>query len=85
MQNIAEAKNIYHEKDGNKLTKITLNPNLRQSHGNEYVSLQLSDNVHQLECVKFNGVEDLGDGIMCNRENQKIWVANYFVQHMQPA
>lgn len=57
---------------------------MRDTAGNEYVSLDAQCNIHLLKCIKFNGIEDLGDGIKCTRADQEIWVANYFVRHMIP-
>lgn len=35
-----------------------------------------------LKCVDFYDVDDLGDGILCTRLDQEIWIANYFFEWM---
>ena len=44
---------------------------------NTYVVRKLSGGCSLLHCVDFVGPENLGDGIMCKRKDQEIWVAHY--------
>jgi hypothetical protein len=53
---------------GNKYKVRQLCP----TEGAEYRGLYL------LECVDFWCEEDLGDGITCERQGQRIWIASYF-------
>lgn len=36
----------------------------------------------RVECVDFNGIDDLGDGIMCHEVGEKIWISNFHFHHM---
>lgn len=49
---------------------------------NRYVVVAVQRGFVQLECVWFCAKEDLGDGIFCTEENQKIWVATYHADYM---
>lgn len=38
---------------------------------------------YYLECVDFWCTEDLGDGIECQKEGQKLWVASFHADWMK--
>lgn len=60
---------LVHLPGGNRYKVV----NRHQTKGSETKGLYL------LECIDFWCSEDMGDGIMCWREGQEIWVASYHV------
>lgn len=49
---------------------------------NRYIAIHVDDKFARLHCVWFCGVEDLGDGILCSYEGQKIWVTRAVLNFM---
>ena len=49
------------------------------------IDLLMRDSCVKLRCVGFVAQEDLGDGILCTREGQEIWVALSFARNFQEA
>jgi len=49
--------------------------------GNQYeiVNRQPKTNCYLLRCIDFWCNEEMGDEIMCWRENQEMWIASYHV------
>lgn len=44
---------------------------------NQYQVLQADEKFALLKCAVFVREEDLGDQIMCTRQDQEIWIAQY--------
>ena len=49
----------------------------RRGEWNDYLVLQACDKYAKLKCVSFVRSEDLGDLILCTKDGQEIWIAQY--------
>lgn len=58
---------------------------LKNNPWNTYEVLQNDDKYSKLLCKYFVRNEDLGDGILCTRKDQIIWIASYHWPKFQPA
>lgn len=48
---------------------------------NLYRVCEVQGKTAQLECIKFEAIENLGDGIMASRQGSKNWIAHEFFGH----
>lgn len=58
---------------------------LKNNPWNTYEVLQKDNKYTKLKCRAFVRMEDLGDGILCTKQNQAIWIASYHWPKFQPA
>lgn len=58
---------------------------LKQNPWNTYEVLTHEEKYTKLKCKTFVRNEDLGDGILCTRQDQEIWIATYHWPRFQPA
>ena len=58
---------------------------LKNKPWNTYKVLTHEEKYIKLRCQSFVRNEDLGDGILCTKQGQTIWIASYFWPKFQPA
>ena len=59
-----------------QLLKVGMKVELRDQ-WNDYEVLKADEKHAQLKCISFIRTEDFGDGIICTKEGQEIWIAQY--------
>lgn len=58
---------------------------LKNDPWNTYEVLEYDEKYTKLLCKSFVKNEDLGDGILCTKQDQEIWIATYHWSEFQAA